>query len=101
MHGIALVPLSRFLKRNFREWKAWELLKNVWNPLPRYTVLWLQKKRNNKLRVCMDSTVLSCMNIFLVETVKDVITRMPNVKVFSVLDANHGFWQVKPRTVAS
>ena len=24
-----------------------------------------------------------------------------NVKVFRVLDANHGFWQVKPRTVAS
>ena len=26
---------------------------------------------------------------------EDVISRMPNVKVFSVLDANHGFWQVR------
>ena len=29
------------------------------------------------------------------QTVEDVISRMPSAKVFSVLDANHGFWQVK------
>ena len=29
------------------------------------------------------------------KTIKDVISRMPKVKVFSVLDAKHGFWQVK------
>jgi len=32
---------------------------------------------------------------FPMQTVEDVISRMPNAKVFSVLDANHGFWQVK------
>jgi hypothetical protein len=29
------------------------------------------------------------------QTVEEVVSRMPNAKVFSVLDANHGFWQVK------
>ena len=27
-------------------------------------------------------------------TIEEVVTRMPNTKVFSVLDANSGFWQV-------
>ena len=28
-------------------------------------------------------------------TIKDIVTRMPNAKVFSVLDASSGIWQVK------
>ena len=28
-------------------------------------------------------------------TVDEVVTRMPNAKVFSVLDANSGFWQIR------
>ena len=27
-------------------------------------------------------------------TVDEVVTRMPNAKIFSVLDANSGFWQI-------
>ena len=32
---------------------------------------------------------------FPIQTVEDVISRMPGSSVFSVLNANHGFWQVK------
>ena len=56
------------------------------------------KKKNNKLRVCMDPSDLNhavMREHFPMPTVEDVISRMPNAKVFSVLDANHGFWQVK------
>ena len=28
-------------------------------------------------------------------TIEEVVTRMPNAQVFSVLDANSGFWQVQ------
>ena len=28
-------------------------------------------------------------------TFEEIVTRMPNAKVFSVLDASSGFWQVK------
>ena len=28
-------------------------------------------------------------------TIDEIITRMPNTKVFSVLDASSGFWQIK------
>ncbi|KAK2558994.1 hypothetical protein P5673_018622 [Acropora cervicornis] len=33
--------------------------------------------------------------ILVTRAVRDVISRMPNAKVFSVLDADHGFWPVK------
>ena len=55
-------------------------------------------KKNNKLRVCLDPSDLNravMREHFPMQTVEDVISRMPNAKVFSVLDANHGFWQVK------
>ena len=55
-------------------------------------------KKNNKLRLCMEPSDLNCAVMcehFPMQTVEDVISRMPNAKVFSVLDANHGFWKVK------
>jgi len=58
----------------------------------------VEKKKNNKLRVCMDPSDLNravMREHFPLQTVEDVISRMPNAKVFSVLDANHGFWRVK------
>ena len=56
------------------------------------------KKKNNKLRVCLDPSDLNravMREHFPMQTVEDVISRMPNAKVFSVLDANDGFWRVK------
>ena len=56
------------------------------------------KKRNNKLRVCLDPSDLNravTREHFPMQTVEDVISRMSNAKVFSVFDANHGFWLVK------
>lgn len=32
---------------------------------------------------------------FPLKTVEEVVSEMPNAKVFSVLDANHGFWQIQ------
>ena len=56
------------------------------------------KKKNNKIRVCLDPSNLNRVVMrehFPMQTVEDVISRMPHAKVFSVLDANHGFWQAK------
>ena len=56
------------------------------------------KKKNNKLRVCLDPGDFNCAAIrehLPMQAVEDVISRMPNAKVFSVRDANHGFWQIK------
>jgi len=56
------------------------------------------KKKNNKLRVCLGPCDLNravMREHFPMQTLEDVISRMLNAKVFKVLDANHGFWQVK------
>ena len=58
----------------------------------------IAKKKNNTIRVCLDPSDLNravMREHFLLQTIEDVISRMPKAKVFSVLDANHGFWQVK------
>ena len=32
---------------------------------------------------------------FPMKTVEEVVSRMPDAKIFSVLDAKHGFWQIR------
>ncbi|XP_022791406.1 uncharacterized protein K02A2.6-like [Stylophora pistillata] len=62
------------------------------------------EKKNNKLRVYMDSSDINhavMREHFPMHIVEDVISRMPSAKVLRVLDANHGFWQVKLTTDSS
>lgn len=56
------------------------------------------KKPNKNLRICIDPEDLNkdikrghCP----LQTVEKVVAEMPNAKIFSVLDANHGFWQIQ------
>ena len=54
-------------------------------------------KPNGKLRICIDPRDLNRAikrEHYPMRTIEEVVTRMPNAKVFSVLDANSGFWQV-------
>ena len=56
------------------------------------------RKKNNKLRVCMDPSDLNkCImrEHYPMKSVEEVVSRMPEAQIFTVLDANHGFWQVK------
>ena len=58
----------------------------------------IAKNKNSKIRVSLDPSDLNravMLEHFPMQTIEDVISRMSNVKVFSVLDANHGFFQVK------
>ena len=55
-------------------------------------------KPNGKLRICIDPRDLNKAikrEHYPMRTIEEVVTRMPNAKVFSVLDANSGFWQVQ------
>lgn len=52
----------------------------------------------NKIRICIDPQDLNKAikgEHYPLRTVEEVISCMPKAKVFSVLDANHGFWQIK------
>lgn len=51
-----------------------------------------------KIRICMDPKDLNeaiKREHYPLLTVEEVVSRMPNAKLFSVLDANQGFWQIK------
>lgn len=52
----------------------------------------------NKIRICIDPQDLNeaiKREHYPLRTVEEVVSSMPKAKVFSVLDANHGFWQIK------
>lgn len=51
-----------------------------------------------KLRICIDPQDLNKAikrEHYPLRTLEEIVAEMPNAKVFSVLDANHGFWQVQ------
>ena len=55
-------------------------------------------KPNGSLRICIDPRDLNKAikrEPHPMSTIEEIVTRMPNAKVFSVLDASSGFWQVK------
>jgi len=54
-------------------------------------------KPNGKLRVCIDPRDLNKTvkrEYCLMGTIDEIITRMPNANIFSVLDVSSRFWQV-------
>ena len=92
------VALRQPLKEELQRMENLGVIEKTAQPTDWVHSLVIAKKKNNKIRVCMDPTNLNQAvrrEHFPMQNVEDVISRMPNAKVFSVLDANHGFWQVK------
>ncbi|XP_063955009.1 uncharacterized protein K02A2.6-like [Lytechinus pictus] len=55
-------------------------------------------KKSGKVRICIDPKQLNDAikrEHYPMKTVEEVVAGMPNAKVFSTLDANCGYWQVK------
>ena len=56
------------------------------------------QKKNGKVCICLDSQHLNEVVMhshYPLPTIKEVASRLTNAKVFIVLDAKIGFWQVK------
>ena len=56
------------------------------------------EKKNNEIRICLDPrdlnrAIMRCH--YPLPTIEQVATRLNKAKVFTVLDAKAGFWQVK------
>ncbi|CAC5380359.1 unnamed protein product [Mytilus coruscus] len=55
-------------------------------------------KPNGKIRICIDPRDLNkaiLREYYPLKTVEEVISQMPNAKVFSKLDATSGFWHIQ------
>lgn len=86
------------LKEKLQRMEKLGVIKKCTEPTAWLHSLVVAKKKNSKLRVCLDPSNLNravMREHFPMQTVEDVISRMPNAKVFSVLDANHVLRQVK------
>lgn len=52
----------------------------------------------NKIRICLDPQNLNKAILrehYPLKTVEEVVAEMPSAKVFSVVDANQGYWQIQ------
>ena len=86
------------LKEKLQRMEKLGVIKKCTEPTAWLHSLVVAKKKNSKLRVCLEPSNLNravMREHFPMQTVEDVISRMPNAKVFSVLDANHVLRQVK------
>lgn len=74
-----------------------EIIEPVTKPTEWVSSMMLVKKPG-KLRICLDPKDLNRAirrEHYPLPTIEDVATRLKNAKVFSVLDAKNGFWQVE------
>ena len=74
------------------------VIKKVTEPTDWVNSLVIVPKKDGTLRLCLDPKDLNCAikrEHYPMQTVEDIMTRMPNAKFMTVLDANHGFWQIQ------
>lgn len=97
------VALREPLKQELERMEKLDVIQRVQEPTEWVNSLVIVRKKNNKLRVCMDPSNLNKAikrEHYPMKTVEEVVSRIPNAKIFSVLDANHGFWQLKLDTTS-
>ena len=81
------VSLRELLKEELQRMEKLGVRMKATEPTSRVHSLVIAKKKNNKLRVCLDPSDLNWAAMrehFPMQTIEDVISRMPNAKVFSV-----------------
>ena len=55
-------------------------------------------RRNDKLRICIDPQDLNeaiCRPKYPIPSIDDILPKLAKAKIFSVLEAKNGFWQIK------
>ena len=92
------VPLQDSLKLELDNIVKNDILAKVTEPTSWVCSLVIVKKPNGKIRVCLDPRDLNHAIKRLhypLPTIEEVATCLSGAKVFSVLDARCGFWEVK------
>ena len=75
-----------------------QILAPVITPTPWVSSMVVAQKKDGRVRICLDPQHLNKVIMrshYPLSTIEEVTTRLSNAKVFSVLDAKTGFWQVK------
>ena len=91
------VPLQEPVKAKLEELEAKGVIAKVTTPTP-----WINSMvavtRKEKLRICLDPKDLNkalLRSPHPMTTIDDIIPQLANAKIFTVMDAKDGFWQVE------
>ena len=93
------VALREKVKEELRRMEKLDVIEKVTEPrawVSSMVTIWKPEKQ--KIRICMDPKDLNDAiqrEHYPMKTIEEVMTRMPGAKVFSTLDAQCGYWQVK------
>ena len=94
------VALKPELKKTIEELVKRKVLASVAEPTECISSMVVAKKPTGKLRISLDPKDLNKalkLSHYPMPTIEDILPSLTKAKVFSVLDAKDGFWQVKPK----
>lgn len=85
------------IKKELEKMVRLNVIKPISEPTPAVSPMKVVEK-NNKIRICMDPTELNKNIIrrhYPLNTVEEIAARVSGSKLFTKLDCNKGFWQIK------
>ena len=92
------VVLRSKIQEELKHMESLDVIEKINTPTPWVNSMVTIVKPNGTLRICIDprdlNKAIKCEH-YPMQTIEEVVTRMPNATVFSVLDASSGFWQIK------
>ena len=100
VHPPRRVPaaMRQKVKDELERMERLEVIERVHEPTDWVNSMVTATKSNGKLRICIDPRDLNKAikrEHYPMPTIEDVLTRIPKAKVFSVLDATSGYWQIQ------
>ena len=92
------IGLKDKAKKELDRMLAEDVIEPVEEPTEWCSGLTIAPKKNGKIRICIDLTSLNKWvkrEVYPLPRVSDMLSKLSNGMMFSKLDANSGFWQVK------
>ena len=92
------VAIRELVREELERLEKLEVIAKVHKPTKWVNSMVVVRKRNNKVRICIDPTDLNKAikrEHYPMNSIEDISTRLHGSKVFSTLDANSGYFQVK------
>ena len=104
MLALCLMLFVTYYAQNYVSIIGWSLvIKKIEEPTEWCATLVVVPKQNGKVRICADLTKLkenACHERYPLPAIEQILAQLSGATVFSILDANSGFWQI-PLSVES
>ena len=92
------LPLKGQVEEELKRMEALGVIRKVDVPTDWCAGMVVVPKNNNKVRICVDLTKLNrsvCRERHILPSIEQTLAQLKGAKIFSKLDANSGFWQIK------